>query len=63
MDEKLVQNGVNIRDIGLMEEGIMILAIERQDTVISLPDADEQVQLGDELLCYGEVAKIPGTGE
>lgn len=24
MDEKLVQNGVNIRDIGLMEEGIMI---------------------------------------
>jgi len=63
MDEKLVQNGVNIRDIGLMEEGIMILAIERQYTVISLPDADEQVQLGDELLCYGEVAKIPNMGE
>lgn len=63
MDEKMVKTGIRIGDSGLMEEGITILAIERKYTVLSLPDADEQVQLGDHLLCYGEVAKISGMNE
>lgn len=63
LDEKVVKIGMKIGDIGLMEEGITILAIERKHTVLSLPDADEQVQPGDQLLCYGEVAKISGMNE
>ena len=62
-DEKMVKTGMKIGDSGLMEEGITILAIERKNTVLSLPDADEQLQLGDQLLCYGEVAKIPSIKE
>jgi hypothetical protein len=62
-DEKMVKPGMKIGDIGLMEEGMTILAIERKNTALSLPNADEQVQLGDHLLCYGEVAKISGMGE
>ena len=42
---------------------VTFLAIERKNTLLSLPDADEQVQLGDQLLCYGEVGKIPSIKE
>jgi hypothetical protein len=62
-DEKMVKPGMKIGDSGLMEEGMTILAIERKDTVLSLPGTDEQVQAGDRLLCYGEVGKISGVGE
>lgn len=62
-DEKIVETGMKIGDSGLMEGGMTILAIERKNTVLSLPDADEQVQLGDQLLCYGEAGKISGMNE
>lgn len=62
-DEKIVKTGMKIGDSGLMEGGMTILAIERKNTVLSLPDADEQVQLGDQLLCYGEAGKISGMNE
>ena len=63
LDEKVVKAGMKIGDIGLMEEGMTIIAIERKHTVLSFPGIDEQVQPGDQLLCYGEVAKIPSTKE
>jgi hypothetical protein len=63
LDEKVVKNDMKIRDSGLMEEGMTILAIERKQTVLSLPGADEQVQAGDRLLCYGEMGKISGVGD
>lgn len=63
LDEKLVKPGMKIGDSGLMKEGMTILAIERKQTILSLPGADEQVQAGDRLLCYGEMGKIPSMGE
>ena len=63
LDEKVVKTGMKIGDIGLMEEGMTIIAIERKHTVLSFPGIDEQVQPGDQLLCYGEVAKIPSIKE
>jgi hypothetical protein len=63
LDEKVVKTGMKIGDIGLMEEGMTIIAIERKHTVLSFPGIDEQVQPGDQLLCYGEVAKISGMDE
>ncbi len=63
LDEKVLKTGMKIGDIGLMEEGMTIIAIERKHTVLSFPGIDEQVQPGDQLLCYGEVAKIPGMKE
>ncbi len=63
LDEKVVKTGMKIGDIGLIEEGMTIIAIDRKHTVLSFPGIDEQVQPGDQLLCYGEVAKIPNMGE
>lgn len=63
LDEKVVKHDMKIRDSGLMEEGMTILAIERKNTVLSLPGTDEQVQAGDRLLCYGDVGKISGVGK
>jgi hypothetical protein len=63
LDEKVVKHDMKIRDSGLMEEGMTILAIERKNTILPLPGTDEQVQAGDWLLCYGEVGKISGVGE
>ena len=52
--------GLTLRDTGFLERGISILAIERKDEVVSFPEAAQQLLAGDQLLCYGEVAKITG---
>jgi len=50
--------GLTLKDTGFVERGIMVLAIERGDTVLSLPKAEAQVLAGDYLLCYGKVSEI-----
>ena len=51
-------SGLTIKDTGFVERGIMVLAIERGATVLSLPEAEEEVLAGDYLLCYGKVEVI-----
>jgi hypothetical protein len=60
VSQKAAETGMTIGDTGLIEGGVTILAIERKDKVLPFPGADERIQLGDQLLCYGEVANIPG---
>ena len=50
--------GLTLKDTGFVERGIMVLAIERGDTVLSLPKAEAQVLGEDYLLCYGKVSEI-----
>ena len=50
--------GLTLRDTGFLENDISVLALERKDEVVSLPDAEQQLLAGDQLLCYGEVARI-----
>ena len=49
---------LTIKDTGLEEQGITILAIERNDTTIPFPNKEEALKTGDYLLCYGKVAEI-----
>jgi hypothetical protein len=47
-----------IKDTAVHQAGIAVLAIEREDAVLSSPGPDEAVLTGDYLLCYGKTADI-----
>jgi uncharacterized transporter YbjL len=50
--------GFTLRDTGFLDNDISVLAVERKGEVMSFPDAEQQLLAGDQLLCYGEVARI-----
>lgn len=52
-----------IGDSSLAKHGITILAIERGDKAFAFPGAEEAVQAGDHLLCYGKTAEISKVTE
>jgi hypothetical protein len=47
-----------IKDTGLREKDITVLAVERADKVISNPGMEEKLVTGDYLLCYGIMTRI-----
>ena len=49
---------MTLKDTGLIEKGITILAIERNDSAITFPKEEETLLTGDSLLCYGKVNVI-----
>jgi len=53
--------GMALRDTGLLQRGVYVLAVERKDEVVPFPEEGQQVIAGDHLLCYGEVAQVTGT--
>ncbi len=59
-DEAIVPD-LTLKGFGFAERDIMVLAIEREGTVISLPRAEEPVLAGDYLLCYGTVCEMLKT--
>jgi hypothetical protein len=58
VSEKASVAGFALKQAGLSERGIMILAIERGHDVLPFPKSEEAVVAGDYLLCYGKVAEI-----
>ena len=58
LGEKAKATGLTLKDTGFGEHGITILAIERKDTVLPSPEAEERLLAGDYLLCYGRVAEM-----
>ena len=48
----------SVKDTTVHQAGIRILAIEREDTVLSSPTPEEPVLPGDYLLCYGKTDDI-----
>ncbi len=48
----------NLKNTGLRERGVTILAIERKDTVITLPGDGKKLLAGDYLPCYGKAAEL-----
>jgi len=58
VSEKIIETTPNLRNTGLTERGVTILAIERMDTAIPFPRDDEKLVAGDYLLCYGKVADL-----
>jgi len=47
--------GLTVKEAGLQQEGISLLAIERGSTVLSPPQPEETLLSGDSLLCYGKM--------
>lgn len=50
--------GLALKDTGLKERDIIVLAVERGDEVVSLPQEEEMILPGDYLLCYGKVTEM-----
>jgi hypothetical protein len=51
--------GLNVKSSGLGERGVVVLAIEREDTVLPFPEDTETLSAGDYLLCYGKLTGMP----
>lgn len=49
---------IAIRDLGLLQQRVLILAIERESEFISSPSGAETVRPGDDLLLYGPAEAI-----
>ncbi|UCB42004.1 MAG: hypothetical protein JSV77_05880 [Dehalococcoidales bacterium] len=58
--QKDLPSGLTAKDTGLGERGVVVLAIERGDTVLPFPMGEETLSAGDYLLCYGKISGMPG---
>jgi len=57
---KDLPDGLTVKSTGLGERGVVVLAIERGDTVMSFPEDAATLSAGDYLLCYGKISGMPG---
>ncbi|MBN3040819.1 MAG: TrkA C-terminal domain-containing protein [Candidatus Omnitrophica bacterium] len=58
ISENSKENGLSLADAGFSRKDILVLSIERKDTLISFPHADDKIKSGDRLLCYGLLENI-----
>ncbi|MBD3263673.1 MAG: hypothetical protein GF375_01045 [Candidatus Omnitrophica bacterium] len=52
------EKGLTLAEAGFNKKNILILSIERGDKLISFPHADDIIEEGDKLLCYGLIKNI-----
>jgi len=52
--------GMSLADSGFKERDLMVLSIERDEEVISVPKAQSKIQVGDRLICYGKLENLKG---
>jgi len=45
--------GLTVAKSGLRDQGILVLSIERDGVPIPLPPAQQEIRIGDRLVCYG----------
>lgn len=57
--QKDLPAGLTAKDTGLSEQGVVVLAIEKGDTVLPFPTGEETLSAGDYLLCYGKITGMP----
>ena len=50
--------GKSIKDSGLRDLDIVVLSLQREDKVIPNPRSGRELEAGDKLLCYGNLANI-----
>jgi len=58
---KDMPDGLTVKNTGLGERGVVVLAIERGDSVMSFPEDTDTLSAGDYLLCYGKISGMPGN--
>jgi len=51
---------VALEQSGLRERDLMVLSIERNEGVIPVPKAQNKIQVGDRLICYGKLENLKG---
>ncbi len=50
--------GKTLSEIGTTRAGVLVLSIERGGEVIPVPKAQDRIKAGDDLLCFGMLARI-----
>ena len=58
--KKDLPDTMTVKSSGLGERGVVVLAVERGDTVMPFPEDTETLSAGDYLLCYGKISGMPG---
>jgi len=56
--EKASITSLRLKNAGLQERDITVLAIERGSSILSHPQPEEKLLAGDWLLCYAKLAQI-----
>ena len=52
------EKGRSLAEAGFSGKDILVLSIERKDKLIPFPHANDLIQKGDKLLCYGLIKNI-----
>jgi hypothetical protein len=52
------ENGLSLAKAGFIDRNILVLSIERENKLISFPHANDVLQEGDKILCYGLIKNI-----
>ena len=50
--------GKSLKELGTTKKSLLILSIERDDRLIPVPGADDVLQAGDVLLCFGQLNQV-----
>jgi len=52
--------GLSLAESRFKERDLMVLSIERDEEVIPVPKAQNKIQVGDRLICYGKLENLRG---
>jgi len=52
--------GLTLSESGFKEKDLMILSVERDEEMISVPKAQTKIRVGDRLICYGKLENLKG---
>lgn len=52
--------GRTLMDSGFKEAEVLVLSIDRGEEVLPVPRAETEIQVGDQLLCYGKLENLEG---
>ncbi|MDP8299508.1 MAG: TrkA C-terminal domain-containing protein [Candidatus Tantalella remota] len=63
LDEKCIDIGKKLDGSSFRENDILVLAIERGSSVVPAPNADDELNPGDTLICYGKLENIAKIGK
>ncbi len=56
--KEVKENGLTLSEAGFVKKNILVLCIERDNTLIPFPHANDRLKEGDRLLCYGLLKNI-----
>ena len=52
--------GLTLSESGFKQKDLMVLSVERDEEVISVPKAQTKIRVGDRLICYGKLENLKG---